>query len=81
MLRGKSVALNAKKKILQNNKVKVVQLCLSIVRGFLQVRILEWVAVPSPGDLLNPGIGYPLQYSGLQNSMDCIVHGFAESWT
>ena len=22
--------------------------------------------------------GYPLQYSGLENSMDCIVHGFAE---
>ena len=21
------------------------------------------------------GIGYPLQYSGLENSMDCIVHG------
>ena len=25
----------------------------------------------SPGE----GNGYPLQYSGLQNSMDCIVHG------
>ena len=25
--------------------------------------------------------GYPLQYSGLDNSMDCIVHGVAESWT
>ena len=21
------------------------------------------------------GIGYPLQYSGLENSMDCVVHG------
>jgi len=27
------------------------------------------------------GIGYPLQYSGLENSMDCIVHGIAKSWT
>ena len=27
------------------------------------------------------GKGYPLQYSGLENSMDCIVHGFAKSWT
>ena len=26
------------------------------------------------------GKGYPLQYSGLENSMDCIVHGVAESW-
>ena len=23
------------------------------------------------------GIGYPLQYSGLENSMDCMVHGVA----
>ena len=28
----------------------------------------------SPGE----GKGYPLQYSGLENSMDCIVHGVAE---
>ena len=31
----------------------------------------------SPGD----GKGYPLQYSGLENSMDCTVHGVAKSWT
>ena len=40
------------------------------------------------GDLgSNPGLGrspgdgkvYPLQYSGLENSMDCIVHGFPKS--
>ena len=31
--------------------------------------------VRSPGE----GKGYPLQYSGLENSMDCIVHGVAES--
>ena len=27
------------------------------------------------------GNSYPLQYSGLENSMDCIVHGVAKSWT
>ena len=27
------------------------------------------------------GNGYPLQYSGLENSRDCIVHGVAKSWT
>ena len=27
------------------------------------------------------GNGYPLQYSGLKNSMDCIVHEEAKSWT
>ena len=25
--------------------------------------------------------GYPLQYSGLENSMNCIVHRIAKSWT
>ena len=30
----------------------------------------------SPGE----GKGYPLQYSGLENSMDYIVHGLAKSW-
>ena len=44
---------------------------------------------PSAGDIdmsLIPGLGrspgewkgYPLQYSGLENAMDCIVHGVAE---
>ena len=31
----------------------------------------------SPGE----GKGYPLQYSGLENFMDAIVHGVAKSWT
>ena len=31
----------------------------------------------SPGE----GTGYPLQHSGLENSMDCIVHGVTKSLT
>ena len=31
----------------------------------------------SPGE----GKGYPLQYSGLENSMDCMVHGVSKSRT
>ena len=27
------------------------------------------------------GKGYPLQYYGLENSMDCLVHAVAKSWT
>ena len=27
------------------------------------------------------GNGYPLQYSGLENSMDCVVHRVSKSWT
>ena len=30
---------------------------------------------------LGEGKGYPLQYSGLENTMDCIVHGAAKSQT
>ena len=30
---------------------------------------------------LGEGNGHPLQYSGLENSMDCIVHGVSKSWT
>ena len=49
-------------------KVLVTQLCLTLcnpmncrllassVHGILQVRILEWVAISSPGDLPDPGI-------------------------
>ena len=36
-----------------------------------------------PGLGRSPGEGnvYPLQYSGLENSMDCIVHEVTKSWT
>ena len=36
-----------------------------------------------PGLGISPGEekGYPLQYSGLENSMDCVAHGVAKSWT
>ena len=37
--------------------------------------------IPGLGRSPGEGKGYPLQYSGLENYMDCIVHGVAESWT
>ena len=37
--------------------------------------------VPGLGRSPGEGNGYPLQCSGLENSMDCIVHGVAKSWT
>ena len=33
--------------------------------------------IPELGRSPGEGKGYPLQYSGLENSMDCIVHGVA----
>ena len=38
-------------------------------------------SIPGLGRSAREGIGYPLQYSGLENSMDCIVHGVAKSRT
>ena len=37
--------------------------------------------IPGLGRSPGEGKGYPLQYSGLENSRDCIVHGVAKSWT
>ena len=37
--------------------------------------------IPGLGRSPGEGKGYPLQYSGLENSMDCIVYGVAKSWT
>ena len=38
-------------------------------------------SIPGLGRAPGEGKGYPFQYSGLENSMDCIVHRFAESDT
>ena len=38
---------------------------------------VQSVGWQSPGE----GNGYPLQYSGLESFMDCIVHGVTESRT
>ena len=37
--------------------------------------------IPGLGRSPGEGEGYPLQYPGLENSMDYIVHGAAKSWT
>ena len=38
-------------------------------------------SIPGLGRSPGEGKGSPLQYSGLENSMDCVVHGVAKSWT
>ena len=38
-------------------------------------------SIPGLGRSPGEGKGYPLQYCGLENSMDCIVHGVTESDT
>ena len=38
-------------------------------------------SVPGLGRAPREGKGHPLWYSGLKNSMDCIVRGVTKSWT
>ena len=38
-------------------------------------------SIPGLGRSPGEGKGYPLPYSDLENSMDCVVYGFAKSWT
>jgi len=38
-------------------------------------------SIPGLGRSPGEGKGYPLQYSSLENSMDCIVHQVAKSQT
>ena len=38
-------------------------------------------SIPELGKSPGEGKGCPLQYSGLENSMDCIDHGVTNSWT
>ena len=37
--------------------------------------------IPELGRFPGEGKDYPLQYSDLEKSMDCIVHGVPKSWT
>ena len=38
----------------------------------------DWGLIPGLARSPEEGKSYPLQYSGLENSMDCIVHGVAK---
>ena len=38
-------------------------------------------SISESGRSTGEGIGYPLKYSGLENSMDCVVHGVTKSRT
>ena len=38
-------------------------------------------SIPGLGRCPGEGKGHPLQYSGLENSMDCIVHGITKNQT
>ena len=45
------------------------------------VNVGDLGSTPGLGRSLAEGKGYPLQYSGLENFMDCIDHGVTKSQT
>ena len=47
----------------------------------LPAMLETWVRSLGWEDPLEKGKANPLQYSGLENSMDCIVPEVAKSWT
>ena len=42
---------------------------------------MELGSIPGLGRYTGEGKGYPLQYSGLESSRDCVVHGVTKSPT
>ena len=75
------------------SKIERGQSCISLVptlcHGFPDSSVGEESAcnegnmdsIPGLGSSTGEGKGYPLQYSGLENSMDCIVYGVSKSRT
>ena len=54
---------------------------LPILNGNRHKSQVENPSIPTLGRSPGEGKGYPLQYSGLENFMDYIVHGIARSRT
>ena len=71
--------------IYQSASVYIFIYCASLVAQLVKdlPAIWEtWARSLGWEDILEKGKAtYPLQYSGLENSMDCIVHGVAKSRT
>ena len=53
----------------------------SLVAHLVKNLPVMWGSIPGLGRSPREGKGYPLQYSSLENFMDCIVHGVAKSQT
>ena len=54
--------------------------CGSVGKEFT-CNVRDLGSIPGLGRALGEGKGFSLQYSGLENSMDCIVHGVTKSQT
>ena len=68
-----------------NTQTVVLRACLGFPGGWAgkesTCNVGDLSSIPGLGRSPGEGNGYPLQYSGLENSMDCIVHGVAKTQT
>ena len=69
-------------------KIENERLIIRIIRASLVAQLVKNLgnagdlgSIPGSGRSAGEGKGYPLQYSGLENSVNCIVRGVARSQT
>ena len=55
--------------------------CVKYLPAVRETWIADLGSIPGLGKSLGEGKGYPIQYSRLETSMDCIVHGVTKSQT
>ena len=78
-VRGRDKAKKRLRELLVN--IPVLGFCCGSVGKESACNAGDVGSIPGLGRSPGAGKGYPLQYSGLENSMDCIVHGVAKSGT
>ena len=80
-----TLSVKRKKTVLKNkshrNITPLKGLPLWLSRQVPAYNVGDLGSIPGLGRSPGEGKGYPLQYSGLENLMDCIVHGVAKSQT
>ena len=71
------MALYARQQIYYDSQAFLVSQLVKDLPAMWETWILSLGWEDFPGE----GKGYPIQYFGMDNSMDCIVHGVAKSRT
>ena len=70
MTTGKNIALT-----IWNFVGKVTSPIFNVLSRFVIANVGDLGSIPGLGRCPGEGKGYPLKYSDLENSMDCIPHG------
>ena len=57
-------------------RIRLASLVAKMIKNLPAMQV-DPGSIPGLGRSSGEGKGYPLQYFGLENSMECIVHGIA----